>query len=216
MLGWVARDGKIILLEKAVRTIPYGFMSVVFPVYLAQLGFNPLLVGLILTLTTVTSAFYTFIASLVADRIGRRKTLVFFALTDSIAGSLLFLVAAPWGPVAAGVVGNMSVGAGEVGPYLSLEQAILPGVIDSKRRTWGFSVYNLIGYGAFASGALIIGLPQFNGSGLSTFRPLVHCRRRLGRPSSGWPLSSVSTRSEAASSDQASSHTTSIIDTSFN
>jgi len=172
LLGWVARDGKIILLEKAVRTIPYGFMGVVFPVYLAQLGFNPLLVGLILTLTTVSSAFYTFIASLVADRIGRRRTLVFFALTDSIAGSLLFLVASPWGPVAAGVVGNVSVGAGEVGPYLSLEQTILPKMIASSRRTLGFSVYNLMGYGASASGALIAGLPQFNGTGLVTFRPL--------------------------------------------
>src|SRR6266581_1943830 len=172
LLGWVARDGKIILLEKAVRTIPYGFMGVVFPVYLAQLGFNPLLVGLILTLTTVSSAFYTFIASLVADRIGRRRTLVFFALTDSIAGSLLFLVASPWGPVAAGVVGNVSVGAGEVGPYLSIEQAILPKAIHSGRRTLGFSVYNLIGYGASASGALVAGLPQFNGAGLVTFRPL--------------------------------------------
>ncbi len=172
MLGWVARDGKIILIEKAVRTIPYGFMGVVFPVYLSQLGFNPLLVGLILTLTTVTSAFYTFIASLVADRIGRRRTLVFFALTDCIAGSLLFLVASPWGPVAAGVVGNISVGAGEVGPYLSLEQAILPKMMASSRRTVGFSVYNLIGYGASASGALIAGLPQFNGTGLVVFRPL--------------------------------------------
>ncbi len=169
-LDWVARDGKIILFEKAVRTIPYGFMGVVFPIYLAPLG--PLLVGLVLTLTTVTSAFYTLVASLVADRIGRRRTLVFFALTDSIAGALLFLVAMPWGPVAAGVVGNVSVGAGEVGPYLSIEQAILPRVIHSGRRTLGFSIYNLIGYGASASGALVAGLPQFNGFGLTTFRPL--------------------------------------------
>ena len=171
-LDWVGRDGRIILLEKAVRTIPYGFMGVVFPIYLTQLGFNPILVGLVITLTTVTSAFYTFVASLVADRIGRRRTLIFFALTDSVAGALLFTVGASWGPVAAGVVGNMSVGAGEVGPFLSLEQAILPKAIDPRRRTLGFSVYNLIGYGASASGALVAGLPQFNGFGLSTFRPL--------------------------------------------
>src|SRR5215471_19272021 len=172
MLSWVARDGKIILLEKAVRTIPYGFMGVVFPVYLAQLGFNALLVGVVLTLTTVTSAFYTFIASLAADRIGRRRTLVFFALTDFAAGVLLFSVASPWGPVAAGVIGNISVGAGEVGLCLSLEQSIIPKVVSSSRRTLGFSVYNLIGYGASASGALVAGLPQFNGIGLATFRPL--------------------------------------------
>ncbi len=171
-LDWLAKNGKIILLEKAVRTIPYGFLGVLFPIYLTQLGFGPVAIGLVLTLTTVTSAFYTFIASLVADRIGRRRTLIFFALTDCVAAAVLFLSTSPWAPVAAGIVGNMSVGGGEVGPYLSLEQAILPTASDSSRRTLTFSVYNLIGYGAAAAGALIAGLPQFSGSGLAAYRPL--------------------------------------------
>ena len=171
-LDWLARNGKIILLEKAVRTIPYGFLGVLFPVYLTQLGFGPVAVGLVLTLTTVTSAFYTFVASLVADRIGHRRTLIFFALTDSAAAAVLFLSISPWAPVAAGIIGNMSVGAGEVGPYLSIEQAILPTASDSSRRTLTFSVYNLIGYGAAASGALIAGLPQFSVTGLAAYRLL--------------------------------------------
>ena len=171
-LDWLARNGKIILLEKAVRTIPYGFLGVLFPIYLSQLGFGPVAVGLVLTLTTVTSAFYTFIASLVTDRIGRRRTLIFFALTDCVAAAVLFLSTSPWAPVAAGIIGNMSVGAGEVGPYLSLEQAILPTASDSSRRTLTFSVYNLVGYGAAGSGALIAGLPQFSGTGLAAYRPL--------------------------------------------
>ncbi len=168
----MAKSGKVILLEKAVRTIPYGFLGVLFPIYLSQLGFSPLLVGVVLTLTTVTSAFYTLVAGLVADRIGRRRTLVFFALTDLVAGAILFLVASPWAPVVAGVVGNMTVGAGEVGPYLSLEQAIIPRTVDSGRRTLAFSVYNLIGYGASATGASLTGLPQFAGSGQAVYRPL--------------------------------------------
>ena len=171
-LEWMARDGKLILMEKAVRTIPYGFLGVLFPIYLSQLGFDTLAIGLILTLTTITSAFSTFIAGLVADRIGRRRTLVFFALTDCVAALVLFFSASAWAPVVAGVVGNMSVGAGEVGPCLSLEQAILPQASDSRRRTLAFSVYNLIGYGSSASGALIAGLPQFSGSGWTVYRPL--------------------------------------------
>ncbi len=171
-LEWIARTGKIILFEKAVRTIPYGFLGVLFPIYLSQLGFNPLLVGVVLTLTTVTSAFYTLVAGFVADRIGRRRTLIFFALTDSLAGAVLFLVASPWAPVLAGIVGNMTVGTGEVGPYLSLEHAILPRTIDSGKRTLGFSYYNLIGYGASATGSSLAGLPQFAGSGQAVYRPL--------------------------------------------
>lgn len=123
--GWIDRDGKTVFLEKTVRTVPYGFLGVIFGVYLAQLGFGAFAIGVVLTFTVLSSAFYTFVVSFIADRIGRRRTLIFFALTDFIAGSLLFLSTAWWAPVLAGIVGNMTVGAGEVGPFLSLEQAIL-------------------------------------------------------------------------------------------
>ncbi|TMI34711.1 hypothetical protein E6H25_06850 [Candidatus Bathyarchaeota archaeon] len=50
MLDWVAWDGRIILLEKVVRTIPYGFLAVLFPVYLSQLGFDAFLIGIMTAL----------------------------------------------------------------------------------------------------------------------------------------------------------------------
>jgi MFS family permease len=150
-------------LEKTVRTIPYGFLGVIFGVYLAQLGFSAFAIGIVLTLTVLSSASYTFIVSFLADRIGRRRTLIFFAFTDFVAGSLLFLSTAWWAPVLAGIVGNMTVGSGEVGPFLSLEQAMLPKTCSSSRRTFAFSIYNLVGYGASALGALIAGLPQYFG-----------------------------------------------------
>ena len=165
--SWIDRDGKLVFLEKTVRTVPYGFLGVLYGVYLAQLGFSPFAVGVVLTLTVLSSALYTFVVSFVADRIGRRKTLVFFALTDVVAGALLFSSADWWAPVFAGIVGNMSVGAGEVGPFLSLEQAMLPRTARADRRTLAFSVYNLVGYGASSVGALLAGLPTYIG-----YRPL--------------------------------------------
>jgi MFS family permease len=165
-------DGKLVLVEKSVRTIPYGFLGVLFAVYLAQLGFDSLLIGIVLTATVLSSALYTFSVSFVADRFGRRRTLVFFALMDFVAGSLLFLSTAWWAPVLAGIVGNMTVGAGEVGPFLSLEQAIIPKTCEPKHRTLAFSWYNLVGYGSSSIGALIAGLPQYFGSGPAAYRPL--------------------------------------------
>ena len=169
---WMDLDGKLILVEKAVRTVPYGFLGVLFAVYLSQLGFSSLLIGVVLTATVFSSALYTFCVSFVADRIGRRRTLVFFALMDFIAGSFLFVSTAWWAPVLAGIVGNMTVGAGEVGPFLSLEQAVIPRTCDSQHRTLAFSWYNLVGYASSSVGALIAGLPQYFGSGLSAYRPL--------------------------------------------
>lgn len=170
--SWIDADGKLVLIEKSVRTVPYGFLGVLFAVYMAQLGFNPLLIGIVLTATVFSSALYTFSVSFVADRFGRRRTLVFFALMDFVAGSLLFLSSAWWSPVLAGIVGNMTVGAGEVGPFLSLEQAIIPKTCDSKHRTLAFSWYNLVGYASSSAGALIAGLPQYFGSGPNAYRPL--------------------------------------------
>jgi MFS family permease len=164
---WIDRDGKLIFLEKTVRTIPYGFLGVLYGVYLAQLGFSAFAVGVVLTLTVLSSALYTFVTSFAADRIGRRKTLIFFALTDLVAGALLFSTTDWWAPVLAGIVGQMSVGAGEVGPFLPLEQAMLPRTARMDRRTLAFSVYNLVGYGASSVGALLAGLPTYVG-----FRPL--------------------------------------------
>ncbi len=165
-------DGKLILVEKSVRTVPYGFLGVLFAVYMAQLGFGAVLIGVVLTVTVLSSAVYTFSVSFVADRFGRRRTLILFALMDSVAGIVLFLSSAWWAPVLAGIVGNMTVGAGEVGPFLSLEQAIIPNTCDPKHRTLAFSWYNLVGYGSSSIGALIAGLPQYFGSGPSAYKPL--------------------------------------------
>jgi len=165
-------DGKVILIEKAVRTIPYGFLGVLFSVYLSQLGLGAFLIGVVLALTVASSAAYTLVASIFADRLGRKRTLIFFALTDALAGAFLFSSDSLWAPIAAGIVGNMTVGAGEVGPFLTLEQAILPGTSETGRRTLGFSVYNLIGYVSSSAGALLVGLPQYIGSGIAGYRPL--------------------------------------------
>src|SRR2546427_3795342 len=109
---WIDRDGKLIFLEKTIRTVPYGFLGVIFGVYLAQLGFTPVAIGIVLTATVLSSALYTLVISFIADRIGRRKTLVFFALTDVVAGDLLFVVVGWWGAVLGGIVRNLAVRAG--------------------------------------------------------------------------------------------------------
>lgn len=172
MIEWLDRDGKLILAEKAVRTIPYGFLGVLYPVYLTQFGLGAVAIGIVLGLTTASSAIYTLVASLLSDRIGRRRTLVFFALMDALAAVILLSFATWWAPVVAGIVGNMTVGAGEVGPYLSIEQAILPKTSSYANRALTYSWYNLAGYVSSALGALLVGLPVLIGLGRSDYKIL--------------------------------------------
>src|SRR5207244_12715103 len=106
---------------------------------------------------------------------GRWSTLVCFALRGFVAGSLLVVWKDWWAPVLAGIVGNMTVGAGEVGPFLSLETAILPRTARPNRRTLTFSVYNLVGYGASAAGALLAGPPNAIGYSALFLRYCISC-----------------------------------------
>src|SRR5438445_1705886 len=96
----MTQDGKLVLIEKAVRTVPYGFLGVLFSVYLSsQFNLDAFLIGVVLALTVASSAIYTLVASIFADRFGRKRTLIFFALTDALAGAILFSSDSLWAPV---------------------------------------------------------------------------------------------------------------------
>ena len=60
----------------------------------------------------------------------------------------------------AAIFGTISPSGKEVGPFLSIEQAILPQTTGDQNRTAVFSAYNLVGSLAGALGALAVGLPS--------------------------------------------------------
>jgi hypothetical protein len=56
------------------------------------------------------------------------------------------------------MLGNVAVGTGETGPFLSIEQVVLARAAAGARRTTILSVYNLAGYAAAGLGAAVVGL----------------------------------------------------------
>jgi predicted MFS family arabinose efflux permease len=61
--------------------------------------------------------------------------------------------------ILASLTGTVGATSGEVGPFLSLEQAILPQTVPTARRNAAFGWYNTIGALTGAVGALFAGLP---------------------------------------------------------
>ncbi len=175
MLPWLNRDGKLILLAKSTRTLSYGFLAVIFGVYLNQLGLDAASIGFAVTLILLLTALLTVIVSLTANRIGRRRTLLSLGLM-LVASAVVFLASPnPVAVVIASIVGSVAVGAGETGPFLSIEQAVLPVCCDNRRRNLLFSLYNLAGYSAASLGALLAGLvPSFEAilGEIDAYKPL--------------------------------------------
>ena len=147
-------DGYLLFSTRLVRMFAYGFLSVVLVLYLAKLGLNEGLIGLLLSLALIGDAVISLWMTTNADRFGRRRILivgaglmlfaaVLFALTDNV---VLLLFAA--------IVGVISPSGYEVGPFLAVEQAALAQIIPDERHTSVFAWYNLVGSFSTATGVL--------------------------------------------------------------
>jgi MFS family permease len=150
----LSRDGRLLMVSRVVRLFAYGFVSVVFALYLAELGLSDRQIGLVLTLTLIGDAALSLWIATVADRIGRQRMLilgaglmVFGGLVFGVSSHLVVLMVAAF-------VGTLSPSGGEVGPFLSIEQAALPQTTTDAQRTQVFAWYNLVGSFATALGAL--------------------------------------------------------------
>src|SRR5262245_39054221 len=115
-------------------------------------------VGLAMTCTLLGSAVLTWAVRRPAERLGARAALSALATLSALAAALLLLSEHPWVVVLAAMIGNVAVGTGETGPFLSIEQVVLARAVAGPRRTMVLSVYNLLGYAAAGLGAAIVGL----------------------------------------------------------
>lgn len=159
------RDVTAVLVAKTARTFSYGFLGIVLPLHLSDLGLGAAGVGAAVTLMLVGSAALTWAVRRPAERYGPRLALVGLAGLSVPAALILLVTHEPWLVVLAAMIGNVAVGTGETGPFLTVEQVVVARAVAGSRRTRMLSLYNLIGYASGALGATLIGA-------VSTWRPL--------------------------------------------
>lgn len=101
----------------------------------------------------------TFVVTLAADRLGRRRTLIIVTLLTAIG----YLAAAASARLAwlipAACLGMLNGMGRDRGPAGTLEQAILPETTDAAHRTWTLAWYNLVLDCGHAIGGLAVALP---------------------------------------------------------
>jgi MFS family permease len=150
-------DVVAVFAAKSARTFCYGFLGVLFPVYLSDLGVGTAGVGAAVSLTLAGSATLTWAIRRPAERYGTRVVLVGLGALSAAAALLLLTSSDPRLVVLAAMLGNLAVGTGETGPFLTLEQVLIARASAPARRTSLLSAYNLAGYAAAAAGAALAG-----------------------------------------------------------
>jgi MFS family permease len=156
-LAWLSPDGQKLLLTRVLRTFAYGFLGVVLALYLDQLGLDGVQIGFVLTAAVAGSALMNVFWSIQADHFGRRRTVITMALLMALGGLVFALTDNFWLLLLSGFSGTISVANSEVGPFLTVEQAVLPQTAPDDRRTWLFSLYDMLGSFSGALGALFAG-----------------------------------------------------------
>ena len=170
----LSRDGWLLFATCAVRSFAYGFLSVVLGLYLDAIGLDKITIGWIFTAALAGGAIMTVALTSVADRFGRRSLLIVGAVLMALAGLTFATTNNPVLLMIAAIFGTISPSGKEVGPFLSIEQAILPETTHDQNRTAVFSAYNLVGSLFGALGALAVVLPSlFSVSTTSGYRMMV-------------------------------------------
>ena len=170
----LSRDGWLLFATCGVRSFAYGFLSVVLGLYLDAIGLTTTAIGWIFAAALAGGAVMTIVITTVADSFGRKTLLILGAVLMATAGWVFAISNDPLLLALAAIFGTISPSGKEVGPFLSIEQAILPETTQDQHRTTVFSAYNLIGSLLGAVGALAVGLPSlFSISQITGYRFLV-------------------------------------------
>ncbi len=148
------RDIILLFSTRVIRLFCYGFLSVVLALYLAETGLTEKMIGLLFTFTLVGDAGISLLLTTQADSFGRRRTLLIGGLLMLVAGIAFVLTDNIVILMAAAIIGVISPGGNEIGPFLSVEQAGLTSLVSNEQRTQVFAWYNLVGSFATATGAL--------------------------------------------------------------
>ncbi len=148
------RDLKFIIVAHNINMANVAFLSVVLPIYLTKLGFDPLLVGMFLTVSTFSYILRSIVLGILSDRYGRKRLLVlertlsliyFAALIVSNDFILLCIVSA----------------VGSTGQEALMTDAYIADKSSAKQRTAILSLRFFTGSVFSTLGMLLSGMPSF-------------------------------------------------------
>ena len=136
-----------------------GIAFVVLPAHLTHLGFSATQVGAVIAASLLGSALLTLAAGFLSRQIPPRTLLLITSWIMLSTGIALGSVTTFVPLLLISIITTLNPSAGDVSPFLPIEQAMLSNAVTAEQRTPLFAGYNLIGSLVGALGALCAGLP---------------------------------------------------------
>jgi MFS family permease len=147
-------DRTLLLAARGVRAFGFGFAAVLIGVHLEKRGLPPGLIGLTVGVGLAAASLSGLVSAGLAARVGRRATLAVAGILMVISGLDLALATQPALLVAAGLTGMLGAASVDLGPFASVEQAVLAETASPAARNIAFARYSLTGGLFNAAGGL--------------------------------------------------------------
>jgi MFS family permease len=154
-----------------VRAFGDGFVALLLPIYLVELGFSALAIGAIVTSTLIGTALLTLWVGWIANRHSRRLLLLAAAMLMAATGAGFAVITDFWPLLVIAFVGTMNPTSGDASIFVPLEQTVLTQTIAARQRTALFARYSVIGSCATALGVLAAAIPDFATAWTGCTRP---------------------------------------------
>src|SRR6266478_2002772 len=153
-------DALRVLSARGVRAFGDGFVALVLPIYLVELGFSTLAIGAIVTGTLIGTALLTLWVGWIANRHSRRLLLLGAAALMAATGAGFAVITDFWPLLVIAFVGTMNPTSGDASIFVPLEQTVLTQTVEARQRTALFARYSVIGSLAGALGVLAASFPD--------------------------------------------------------
>jgi MFS family permease len=165
------RDRHLVFAAGFLRGLAAGLVSVLAAIFLAKRGFPAGEIGIVLTAGLAGVAVGTAYGTFLADRVGRRRSLVGLSLLGAAGGAVLAWSPDLWTLTAAAFFGMLNTQGTDRGAAQALEVAILPVTIAPRARTQVFAWYNALQDVGGAAGAALAAAPQLLREGFGVAEP---------------------------------------------
>ena len=176
------RDAKLLMASRGIRSFAFSYLNVLFAIYLDQLGYSTVTIGIIFSVAYLSGAVLTAVWGYLSDRFGRRNILMLLAVLTIISNCIYVFFSGFVFILLAVVIANVgsggSAGGGQgAGPFNPVEEALLAEKCTPENRNRVFAVNSSVGALMGSFGALASGLPQYlqetwGWSAIASYKPL--------------------------------------------
>lgn len=141
-----SKDVYIIILVRYLRLFAYGAVALILALYFEKQGFSDERIGLFMTLTLLGDVIVSLLLTLVADSLGRCRTLLLGSLAMAVSGAVFATSRNYAALLAAAIVGVISPSGNEIGPFRAVEESTLAHLVPAAQRAdvYGFYVISAV------------------------------------------------------------------------